>query len=111
MATAVPTVADWPFPAFITIWFTGPATGVMAPLVPVVAPASVPVTVYAVPATVGVNITVAIPFELVELLASEKLPPVPVFDQVTTFPPVVFATPVSELSCADMVTPAPVTGE
>jgi hypothetical protein len=69
------------------------ATVVIVLLIPVVPLASVAVTVYAVPATVlVVNVTVAIPAVLVVLVDVEKLPPVPVYVHVTTFPAVAFAT-------------------
>jgi len=84
----------------------------MAALVPVNDPASVPVMAYTVPATVPVvNVTEAIPFVSVLLVPVEKLPPVPVFDQVTILPAVAFAPPLSELNCADMVTVVPAIGE
>jgi hypothetical protein len=97
---------------FAAIWVAAPATGVIAPLVPVNDPASLPVTVYAVPATVGVNVTVAIPLPVVVLVDAEKLPPVDgEQDHVTTLPDVGIGVPSSELSCAEMVTPVPATGE
>lgn len=55
-----------------------------AALVPVSAPPSVAVIVYDTPATVEVvNVTVALPFASVVLVADENEPPLPVFDQVT----------------------------
>jgi len=111
IATAVLTGADWLFPAFTAICVAAPAMGVIAELVPVDEPSSVPVIVYAVPATVPVvNITVALPAALVILVNAKKEPPVPVFDHVTTFPAVAFAVLLSKLSWAVMITSVPATG-
>ena len=49
IATAVLTGADWLFPAFTAICVAAPATVVIAVLVPVDEPSSVPVIVYTVP--------------------------------------------------------------
>ena len=111
ISTAVLTGADWLFPAFTAICVAAPATGVIAVLVPVDESSSVPVIVYAVPATMPVvNVTVAIPAALVILVNAKKEPPVPVFDQVTTSPAVAFAVLLSKLSWAVMITSAPATG-
>lgn len=111
IVTAVFTGADWLFPAFTAICVAAPATVVIAVLVPVDEPSSVPVIVYAVPATVPVvKFTVAIPASLVILVNAKKEPPVPVFDQVTTFPTVAFAVLLSKLSWAVMITSFPATG-
>ena len=110
-ATAVLTGADWLFPAFTAICVAAPAMEVIAVLVPVDELPSVPVMVYAVPAVVLVlNVAGAIPAALVLLVNAKKEPPVPVFDQVTTFPAVAFAVLLSKLSWAVMITSVPATG-
>ncbi len=87
------------------------AVTVMLPLVPVIGPGLVAVTVYMVPTVVPtVKLTVAIPLAFVVLVAAEKLPPVPVFDQVTTTPEVGTATFVASASWAVMVTTVPGVG-
>ena len=75
-------------PALTAICVAAPAMVVMLEVVPVRVLASVPVTVCTVPATVPVvNVTVAIPLELVVLVAVPNEPPL-VLDQVTTLPDV-----------------------
>jgi hypothetical protein len=112
VATAVLVRAVWAFPAFTAIWVAGPAVVVMVPLVPLINSESVlAVKVYAVPATVPVvKVTVANPAPLVVLVADEKLPSVPVFDQVTVFPAGELHDMPPRSQIALMVTEVPATG-
>jgi hypothetical protein len=99
----------------VTRYFdAGPATVVIAELVPVMAGVmlSVAVTVWIVPATVAVvKETVAMPAAFVVDVPLANEPPVPVFDQATTRPLVATALLLASASCAVIVTAAPATGD
>ena len=83
----------------------------MLELMPVNEPASVPVTVVTVPATVWVvNTTVAIPFASVVLVGVANDPFGLDFVQVTTLPAVLTALLFVSVSCALIVTSVPAIG-
>lgn len=94
-----------------TNFVAAPATDVKVPDVPLSAPASVAVTVYADTALPVVKTTVAFPVASVADVALANVPSVPVFDQVITFPLVATAFPAASASWAVMVTVEPTTGE
>ncbi len=78
--------------------------------VPLCVPSS-PVTVWVVPAVVEVvKLTVAMPEPLVVEVAEPKMPPAPVFDQLTVRPLVETALLLASASWAVIVTALPATG-
>ena len=97
----------------VTRYFVAvPAAVVIVALVPVNVPASVPVTVVAVPDTVCVvKTTVAMPLPLVVLVAVANDPFASDFVQVTMLPLVVTGLLFTSANCAVIVTADPAAGE
>jgi hypothetical protein len=97
--------------AAVIVTLRAPVVVVNVPDMPVRPPASVPVTVYAVPTVKPVvKVMVARPFASVTLVVAENEPPAPVWLHATTLPGVGTELPLASASCAVIVTVAPTTG-